>query len=271
MSSSSTIIGAGQQAGLNNLFAGAVGSGVISAATSSLLTGNLGQLVVAGAAGKDAEDITATDVTLITILLDKSSSIGFAKLSRAVRDGYNQLVDAFSGSKESDSILMALWTFNDALKVIHSYVPVADAAKLDGRSYRPAGMTSLYDAWFDACAANVAYAQQLRDGGTPCRSLVVVITDGGDTSSRRAAADCAKISRDLLASEQFVLAFVGVGDDVDFKGVARSMGVPAGCTLVQTTATASALRKVFEMVSQSAIRMSQQKVQPGPNAGFFLN
>ena len=34
----------------------------------------------------------------------------------------------------------------------------------------------------------------------------VAITDGEDVGSRRTAANCATISRDLLASEQFVLA-----------------------------------------------------------------
>ena len=81
---------------LTNLFDGAVSSGVIGADTQSLLSGSLGGLVVAGAAGKDAEDIEATDVTLITVLLDMSSSIRFSKLSQAVRDGYNELVTAFS-------------------------------------------------------------------------------------------------------------------------------------------------------------------------------
>ena len=49
-----------------------------------------------------------------------------------------------------------------------------------------------------------------------------------------------------------------------------SMGVPDGCVLVQKQATPSALRQVFRMVSQSAIRASQGLVQPGANAGFFV-
>jgi uncharacterized protein YegL len=99
--------------------------------------------------------------------------------------------------------------------------------------------------------------------------VVVVITDGEDVGSQRTSQDCARLSRDLLASEQFVLAFVGVGKDVDFHAVARSMGVPDGCVLVQRDATASSLRKAFALVSQSAIRASQGKIQPGPAAGFF--
>ena len=65
--------------------------------------------------------------------------------------------------------------------------------------------------------------------------MVVVITDGEDCGSRRSTRDCAKISHDLLGSEQFVLAFVGVGGDVDFRGVAKRMGLPQASLAVQKT------------------------------------
>src|SRR5262249_12323742 len=140
---------------------------------------------------------------------------------------------------------------------------------LDKKNYQGCGSTRLYDTWCDALAANIAYAQQLRGSGTPCRSIVVVITDGEDCGSTRKVSDCARLSRDLLASEQVILAFVGVGNETDFRRVARQMGIPDGCVAVQKDATGSGLRKVFQMVSQSAIRASQGKVQPGVNAGFF--
>jgi hypothetical protein len=164
---------------------------------------------------------------------------------------------------------MALWTFASNLDVLHSYLPVSDAVRLDARNYRANGSTRLHDTWCDALAANVAYAQRLRDGGTPCRSVVVVITDGEDVGSQRSAGDCARLSRDLLASEQFVLAFVGVGKEVNFAAVAKSMGVPDGCVLVQKDATATSLRRAFQLVSQSAIRASQGRIAPGAAAGFF--
>lgn len=254
---------------LSNLFQTAVNNGTISPQTGSLLTGHLGTVVIAGAAGTAMDDIVATDVTLITVLIDASSSIGSASLEQAVRDGQNHLIDAFSGSKEKDVILMALWSFNQTQNVYHSYVPVTDAVRLTAQNYQSGGSTALYDTWCDALAANVAYATQLRATGTPCRSVVVVITDGADCGSKRKARDCAQISHDLLASEQFVLAFVGVGNDTDFRAVARKMGVPDGCVLVAQAANPTELRRAFHMVSQSAIRASQGQIRPGANAGFF--
>jgi uncharacterized protein YegL len=235
---------------------------------SGLLSGSLGAVVIAGAAGKDAEDITASDVTLVTLLVDASSSIHDRGLEDAVRDGQNALVDALGDTRERDSILMALWTFASDTRVVHSYVGLEDVTRLDKKSYAGLGSTRLYDTWCDALTANVAYAERLRSSGTPCKSVVVVVTDGEDCGSKRRAADCARISSVLLASEQFTLAFVGVGAG-DFHTIAREMGVPDGCIAVQAQATASAIRQVFRMVSQSAIRASQGRIAPGPNAGFF--
>jgi uncharacterized protein YegL len=266
---SNTKNGSSHLTNLQSLLTSAASAGTISAATSHYLTGNLGAVVIAGAAGKDAEDITASDVTLVTLLVDASSSIHDRGLEDAVREGQNLLVEALSDTREKEAILMALWTFNDELRVVHSYVGLDDVTRLDASSYRALGCTRLYDTWCDALTANVAYAEQLRSSGTPCKSVVVIITDGEDVGSKRRAADCARLSRDLLASEQFTLAFVGVGTAVDFAQVAREMGVPDGCVAVQAQATPAAIRKVFRMVSQSAIRASQGRVAPGPNAGFF--
>jgi len=235
------------------------------------LSGNLSPIAIAGAAGKDIEDILASDVTLVTLLVDSSSSIHASGLEAAVRDGENTLVDALSATREKDSILMALWTFDDDIRVVHSYVGLPDVTRLDAKNYKARGCTRLYDTWCDALAANVAYADRLRSSGTPCKSVVVVVTDGEDVGSKKTASACAAISRDLLASEQFTLAFVGVGT-ADFHKVARDMGIPDGCVAVQAQATPSAIRQVFRMVSQSAIRASQALpggVQPGANAGFF--
>jgi uncharacterized protein YegL len=254
---------------VSELLARAVRDQVLSPESSQLISGHLGEVVVAGAAGRAAEDIVASDVTLVTVLIDASSSIAARNLEQAVRDGHRQLVESFAGARERDSILMALWTFNGQLDILHSYVPVSDAVRLDSRNYQGTGSTRLFDTWCDALASNVAYAQRLRDSGTPCRSVVVVITDGEDCGSQRTSADCTRLSRDVLASEQFVLAFVGVGADVDFHRVARSMGVPDTCIAVQKDATPKALRAVFQMVSQSAIRVSQARVAPGAAAGFF--
>ncbi len=243
--------------------------GTLSAQSQTALSGSLGPLVIAGAAGMHVDDIVAQEVTLMTLLVDKSSSIAGAGLEDAVRRGHTAMLDAFASSKERDAILCALWTFHHEADVFHSYVPVGDATRLDKKNYRASGTTHLYDTWCDALTSNVAYAQQLRDNGTPCRSIVVVLTDGCDVGSSKSAATCRTLSEDLLRSEQFVLAFGGVGKDADFKSVAKAMGIPERSTLVERDATESGLRRAFDLVSRSAIRVSQGQISPGAQTGFF--
>ena len=252
------------------LHARAQQQGTLSAQSGAILAGDLGGMVIAGAAGMNAEDIQASDVTLITLVLDASSSIHDRKLEAAVVEGEKLLLDAFAGAREKDSVLVALWTFQSDATVVHGYLPADDATRLEvGKSYRTGGCTHLYDTFIDACAANVAYAQRLRDAGTPTRSIVVIVTDGEDVGSRRPARACKKLAEDLLKSEQFILAFVGVGNDADFKKVAASMGIPDGCVLVQQQASPSAVRAAFQLVSRSAVKASQGRIQPGVAAGFF--
>ncbi len=250
------------------LFSRAAAQGAVTAATATTLSGDLGSLVIAGAAGLAAEDIQAQDVTLVTLLVDASSSIADRGLEASVREGQKALMEAFGGSTD-DGVLVAQWTFASEVRVLHGYVPVADAARLDAKNYRANGTTHLHDAVFDAMAANLAYAQTLRDAGTPVLSVVVVVTDGEDVGSKRSAKTCAKLACDLVASEQFLLAFVGVGSDVDFKQTAAAMGFPDGSVLVAKDATPHALRQAFRMVSRSALQASRGRVAPGPQQAFF--
>lgn len=254
---------------LNHLFQRAVDEGTIGAEAAAVIAGDLGPLVLAGAAGMAAEDIQASDVTLVTLLVDASSSIGDRGLEDAVRHGQHGLLDAFAGASAGDSVLVALWTFATDVVVVHGYVPVGDATRLDAKTYRAGGTTRLYDAFCDAAAANVAYAQTLRDAGTPTRSLLVVVTDGEDVSSKRSTKACAKLAQALLQSEQFLLGFVGVGADVDFVKTARAMGFPPGSTLVEKDATPQSLRRAFALVSRSAVQASRGRVTPGAGSALF--
>ncbi len=253
---------------LSQLLAQAARAGTLSQGTVTTLGGDLGQLVIAGAAGVDADELVASDVTLVTVLVDASTSIHTRGLEDAIIRGYGELVEAFDEARERDSVLLALWTFNDEARVVHAYVPVGDATRLDATNYRGLGGTKLYDTFCDAAVANVAYAERLRAAGTPTRSILIVLTDGEDYGSRRRATHCRALAKDLLASEAFQLAFVGVGSDVDFHEVAKQMGFPKGSVAVSAAATASSIRALFRMVSQSTLRMSCARAGV-PTGGFF--
>ncbi len=201
------------------------------------ITGNLGSVVVAGAPpARRSEDITASDVTLLITLLVDASWLDSRSPDSRPRCATARTCSsiAFAGSKERDAVLMALWTFNAEAKVLHGYLPVDEAVRLDVKSYRGAGATCLYDTWCDGSARRErrVRAAAARPERIPCRSVVVVVTDGEDVGSRRTRPRTERASRATCwRLEQFTLAFVGVGQAVDFEAVAAAMGVPKGCVL----------------------------------------
>jgi uncharacterized protein YegL len=251
---------------LNNIFNNASDDGTISKDTRDIVCNNLNDTVIMGCNGMALDDIESTEVTLITALYDKSSSINSPGLKQAVIDGQNEMIKAIEGSKNKDDIMIAQWLFNEGTSVIHSYLPVEEAVKLDNQNYIPQGMTSLYDVLSEAMTANFAYTELLKGSGTPVQNIVLVITDGLDTSSGRIASDVKKISGDLLRTEQYVLAYAGVGGD-DHKAIAESVGFPS---VIVTGATANEIRKIFQMASQSIVSLSQTKIDPNNKNSFFM-
>jgi len=243
---------------------------LISQQTKDLMCVSLTDNVMLGANGTDVDDIEAEMVTLVTVVLDDSGSMD-ARAADA-RAGQKFMLEAFAKSEEKDSIKIAQWFIYEP-NPLHSYVDVSDAIALDTNNYRADGWdTPLYDRWMDALMANVAYAQKLRSSGTPVRSIVVVITDGGDNSSKRTtAAQCKQVAEDLIASEQFVLAFVGVkSSGYDFKKIACDMGFPDRA-VKDVKDGPSVLREVFRLVSEKSLRASQTSVAPSQAANNFFN
>lgn len=256
---------------VEDILSEAVEDGVLSQNTLEVI--NVDDTVLEGIDGTDIDNIIATDVTLMTVIIDDSGSIDGANLTKSIIIGQNTMMTSLENSKQKDNILIAQWKLGNNAELLHSYLPVEQAVRLDKVNYNPQHSTALYDVWIDALASNVAYAQQLKSAGTPVKSIVVVITDGQDNSSRKyRIGDCKKINTDLLQSEQFILAFVGAGrdkaDEDLFREIAKDMGFPDGAVLT-INATASEIRKVFNVISQSAIRASQKAVSIAAQNSFF--
>jgi len=243
----------------------ALQDGQISQGSHDLICGNLNNNIVAGSNGMALDDIESSAVTLITLVIDKSSSIDFSGLTKEIIDGQAVIVEALKGTKKKEEILISAWLFNDDTEVLNSYIPVDDVEDLKA-IYRPTGGTRLYDTAFEALSANVTYAQKLRANGTPTQSIVVILTDGEDTTSHKhSPADVATLAKDLLKSETFVLAYVGVGSD-DHDTISKSMGFPA---FLKSGATPSEVRALLKLVSQSLVKQSTTQITDQSNNAFF--
>ncbi len=241
---------------VQNLFGAAQAGGDISAVAAQVLNiPDLGIQIQAGL-GVSVDDVSASEVTLVTLLVDDSGSIDIAGNEQVVRDGCNEIIDALGKSKQSDSILISIRCLNG--KVITPYVPLSQAPRLDASNYRADGGTPLYDQSVVICGQVIAKRQEFTDGGVACRAVTALVSDGADLHSRRNSAnDVAIVVKDMLLTESHILIGVGIDDGhTNFRKVFGDMGIDDKWVLTPGN-NSSEIRRAFAVVSQSAVRASQ--------------
>jgi len=232
----------------------------VAPSATDVLVANLTDTVLLGCVGAGVDALDATEVTLVSVLLDMSGSM--SSHQRGVREAWDLMLESLRGAKAATSILVSAWTFADVPDVLSGYRPASDHAPL-GASYSPGGCTALHDALLGAMTGLVSYGQALAESGVPSKRVLFVLTDGADNASRVSAADVKRVASALQKDEAYTLAFAGFGSN-DLVVVADSLGFKQ---VITTGASASDLRRVFRQVSQSVIRVSQSAA--GAAGGFF--
>lgn len=267
------------QSTVQSLFAGAQAGGDLSAQAVQVLNiPDLGAQIQAGL-GVSVDDVMASEVLLVTLLIDDSGSIRSAGNEQVIRDGVNLILRSLSGSKQSDGVLMSIRYLNGT--VLTPYASLDQIPKLDDTNYEATGGTPLYDQSIVVCGQSLAKCQEFADSGCAARSVTVFVTDGADICSRRSAADVAKVVRDMRITENHIVIGVGIDDSekdasgqilrkgTDYQNVFLKMGVDPKWILTPGNSE-SEIRKAFAVVSQSAVRASQgtQGFSQAAGAGF---
>jgi hypothetical protein len=241
---------------VRRLFEAAEEEGALSPeALAALAAMDIGAQIQAGL-GVGVDDVSASEVVLVTIMPDDSASIRFAGNADAVREGHNVAVEALAASKQKDSILAHTRYLNGF--VLYPYRPVALAEKMSKKNYDPGLGTPLYDQTVVLLGTVIAKSQEFAQSGVPVRSVTLIITDGADAGSCKAkASDVRAIVRDMLASEQHIVTAMGIDDgQTPFRDVFREMGIEDRWILTPRR-DAGEIRRAFRMFSQSAMRASQ--------------
>ncbi|MEP6860071.1 MAG: hypothetical protein ABJE66_05590 [Deltaproteobacteria bacterium] len=215
--------------------------------------------------GVTIDDITASEVVLLTMMPDDSASIASAGNTDAVRDGHNFVLDALKRSKQSGEVLAHTRYLNG--HVLCPYTALDHAVAMTKANYDPVHGTPLFDQTCVVLGTVIAKAQELQQAGIAVRTVTLIITDGGDYGSTRAKpSDVHALVSDMLAQENHIVAAMGISDgSTDFKKVFRAMGIPDRWILTPGN-SASEIRRAFQVFSQSAVRASQ-----GAQLGGFSN
>jgi hypothetical protein len=215
--------------------------------------------------GLSIDDVGSSEVVLLTMMPDDSSSIACGNNADAVRDGHNFVLDALGSSKQAGEVLAHTRYLNG--HVLFPYTQLAHAQRLTAANYDPRLGTPLYDQSVVLLGTVIAKAQELAQAGIAVRTVTLIITDGADCGSTRCkAADVATLVRDMLAQENHIVAAMGIDDgSTDFKRVFRDMGIPDRWILTPGN-SASEVRRAFAVFSQSAVRAAA-----GVQLGGFSN
>jgi len=245
---------------VNELFQTAHQEGVLSGQSLNVLTGaaDIGPKIQA-ALGVPVDDVMASEVVLLTMMVDDSGSIRAMNNEPIVRNGHNLVIAAERGSKARDSILVHTLYLNGG--ILYPYVLVDQAEVMDDVNYQANGGTPLYDQTVVLLGTVMAKAQEFVGNGVPVRTVTLIITDGHDEHSLRfRAKDVVPIVTDMLRAEDHIVAAMGIDDGVtDFRAVFREMGIRDEWILTPAN-TEKEIRASFQTFSQSAVRASQSAV-----------
>lgn len=248
----------GQGNDVDDLLQGAVGDGALSGESArALAVPDIGAMIQAGL-GIAADDVTASEVVLVTTLVDDSGSIRFAAgNAQVVRDGHNLVIEALRGTKQKDGILAHTRYLNGL--VLYPYLPLDQAILMDQNNYDPSGGTPLYDQTMVILGTVLAKTQEFIDNGVPVRTVTLIVTDGADAGSRRFTdRNVAKLVADMMLAETHIVAAMGIDDGghTDFIKVFQGMGIRDKWILTPGNSP-SEIRQAFQVFSQSAVRASQ--------------
>jgi uncharacterized protein YegL len=130
------------------------------------------------------DQLENTSYSLVTIVLDKSGSVASYRddLLKAIK----AIADACKKDPMAESLIIRVIEFDDSVHEIHAFKPQGDININDYDKYlQCGGMTSLYDAVFNAIGATNTYATSLSGLDMEVNGVVFIVTDGEDNMSKK--------------------------------------------------------------------------------------
>jgi len=201
-----------------------------------------------------AENLGATEYTLVTIVCDLSGSVS------SYRDDLlkccKTIIEACKKSPRAENLLLRLVGFNTSLFEIHGFKLLSVINPNDYKDFNPTGGTALFDATYESIGAALTYSKSLIDQDFNVNGAIYIITDGDDNSSHIATPK--KIKKQMDDSkkaeniESLITILIGVNTQ-DCKNYLQNFKDEAELTQFVDSgdATAQRLAKLAAFVSKS--------------------
>lgn len=198
----------------------------------------------------------------VLLILDESSSMGSCRDQTI--SGLNEYIDSQKGIEEVD-VFLSLTKFNTKCTPVFIARPIEHVEHMSYDSYRPDGMTALYDAIGQTVTSTEDALRREPDHNV----LVVINTDGADNSSREYNLE--KIRELIRQKEAVGWTFVFLGTDINAWAAGSQLGVHSanavqysrGNTAALYSAVAASTRIRARHVSEGADRSVMQDFTAG--------
>jgi hypothetical protein len=234
------------------------GSGALSRTSADLLGQESTQRAIAAGLGSSG---AGQEVLLVAILVDDSGSI--ALNLDEIHLGYERMLEALRGESANADVQVHVRALNRG--VLAPYTPLARLGGLAALGYdgsRLAPQTPLFLQTLHTLGTVTTKAQEEEARGASVRTFTLIISDAGDNDPRNITAEqvCIMVT-DMLqfAATNHIVAGMGVGEQVNFYDVFRSMGIPDKW-IFSAGVSADSLRDKFRVISKSLALAAESEV-----------
>lgn len=160
-------------------------------------------------------------LTLVGIVLDKSGSM--LSIKKQAIDGFNEQLDELKDRVTDTHVIKVTTTlFGSTIEKQTSLKDAEDVLPMTAKSYRPSGMTAMYDAVGETIRALQEYHVPV---GTNVAYLLVIVSDGMENYSKEYNSSSI---RQLVTQCQDTgkWTFVYIGANQDLSKVSESLNIP---------------------------------------------
>jgi uncharacterized protein YegL len=189
------------------------------------------------------------------MILDRSGSMESVKSDTI--GGFNSFLS--EQQKVEGEASISLMQFDDQYEVVYTDKDVKSADKLTQETFRPRGMTALYDAIGRTINSVGQRLSDTDENERPDKVVFVILTDGFENASKEFSA--VKINQMIShQKEKYGWDFIFIGANQDAITSARAIGISADAALTYA-ANAKGTEEAFGSVADkvSAYRRSNVK------------
>jgi uncharacterized protein YegL len=158
----------------------------------------------------------------LLFVIDQSGSMHGEETEQAVVSNFNKVIA--EQRKEAGSAVVSTVLFNSRMTTMHSSLPIDEVPEMMRWDYLPAGATALLDAVGTSIERICKRQAALPDAERPGATIVVIITDGEENSSRTYTQPIVKRMIQTL-QEKHGWDFLYFGANVDHFAEAHNLGI----------------------------------------------